>query len=145
MKILTTNPNTGYVERVEIEDIRDRNNIGERAFSDRAKGDNDDLLRNLRLCRKMLIEYSVQNLYAKFQLEQKVEHPLIVNACYTDGQAENLTLEQLDNLLVKNAWRLQVSILQGYVPAGNVITEFVTLSIHYIAASIFYCILHNLT
>ena len=38
---------------------------------------------------------------------------------YTDGEFEELSLHSMDSLLRSDAWRLQVLVVQGYVPFAS--------------------------
>ena len=41
----------------------------------------------------------------------------LLQVSYTDGEFEELTLHALDSLVRSEAWRLQVLVVQGFVPS----------------------------
>lgn len=107
-KGLETNDSTGYVQRINFEEAGLEL---ERSVSEvRLAGDGN---RMMRIMRKLLKDYAEKN---KYYTSQKIEEPYICSVTYTDGEREDVNLRTFDILLRNEPWRMQVLIMQGYVP-----------------------------
>jgi hypothetical protein len=82
------------------------------------KGLQGESLRSLRVLRKLLLKYSedYEYDYDKSDLTSSGETKLC-HVHYLDGEIEDLTLASFDRLIRSETWRLQVLLLQGYVPS----------------------------
>lgn len=47
-----------------------------------------------------------------------------IQVFYNDNQIEDLTLRTLDTLLRNETWRLQVLLIQGYIPSKSTLKGF---------------------
>jgi hypothetical protein len=71
--------------------------------------------RGVKQYRNMLMEYQRENKYAECQSSQG--EPFLCTVTYVDGEQEDLTAQRLDLLMHNDNWRMQILLLQGYVPA----------------------------
>jgi len=79
--------------------------------------------RAVEAMRQKLMEYSQERGYDKHQAYE--EKKKVCTVFYMDGNQEELDLWTLDILLQNDVWRLQILLLQGYVPSTR------TLKAHY--------------
>jgi hypothetical protein len=70
-----------------------------------------------RYCAEMLHKYSEQNGYG-----QGGEGPLVCTVTYADGEREHFTMERFAALYRTDPWRMQIKMVQGYVPCEGVQT-----------------------
>ena len=75
---------------------------------------------SFRYCADMLHEYSAQNGYAAAQAGG--DGPLVCTVTYADGEREHFTMERFAALYRTDPWRLQIKMVQGYVPCEGVQT-----------------------
>jgi hypothetical protein len=91
------------------------------AVDERALGDSSSFRghtnKGFRLIRQHLIDFQKKNGFDEGQAN--VEEPLFCHIFYSDGEEENISLRIFDVLLRNKSWRLQVLMLQGYVPAHS--------------------------
>ena len=70
--------------------------------------------RGVKQYRNMLVEYQRENKYDDCQSSQ--DEPYLCTVTYVDGEQEDLTAQRLDLLMHNDNWRMQILLLQGYVP-----------------------------
>jgi hypothetical protein len=114
IKSLTTNPESGLVERIDL-------NSAEHLERQRGeKGLQGESMKLLRVLRKLLLQFSEERDYGDHQPSHQDtgQHKdlKLCHVCYTDGEVEDLTLSAFDRLIRSETWRLQVLLVQGYVP-----------------------------
>ena len=70
--------------------------------------------RGVKQYRNMLMEYQQDNKYTECQPDHS--DPFLCTVTYVDGEQEDLTAQRLDLLMHNDNWRMQILLLQGYVP-----------------------------
>lgn len=113
IKCLTTNPESGLVERI---------NLNSPEYLERQRGEKGlqgESMKLFRVLRKLLLQFSLDHDYGDHQplhdTGQNTDLKLC-HVCYTDGEVEDLTIHAFDRLIRSETWRLQVLLVQGYVP-----------------------------
>lgn len=80
------------------------------------RGLQGESMKSLRAMRKLLIQYADENEYGQNNDAKNENDIKICRVYYTDGEVEDLTLQAFDRLIRSDTWRLQVLLLQGFVP-----------------------------
>ena len=118
-KTLMTDDPTGrikriYLEKIEFDRVYDQHTTGRASIGSKEY--------TFRAMRKVLNDFSVQNQYHLHQSHENVnkEEPYIAKVIYSDEQIELLNSKTLEILLRNEAWRLQVMMIQGYVPTLSI-------------------------
>lgn len=106
-KALMTDSVTGKLKRVQIDRM-------DASGTHVPKGMKGAVLRPLQGLRKCLIDYSLMSGYDRAQ--QGVGEIMVATIIYADDEIEHLPLHTLDLLMRNETWRLQVLIVQGFVP-----------------------------
>lgn len=138
VKSLMTDFKTGKLKRVYVEKS---DAMGKSTAT--SKGLQGTSLHPLQGMRKCLLDFSTLTGYDRVQQDEEETFIATVRlfcvfvfvifglltiqlycdqVLYTDDQTEHLTLKTLDMLLRNETWRLQVLIIQGYIPTTSVQT-----------------------
>lgn len=88
----------------------------------------DEIYRDIRILRKILVDFSINNGYDKFQLNIHDDYHLICMVIYCDGSFEELSLHKFDILMTNDTWRNQVLFLQSYIPDNKPLEEHYNLA-----------------
>jgi multidrug efflux pump subunit AcrA (membrane-fusion protein) len=88
----------------------------------------DEIYRDIRILRKILVDFSINNNYDKFQLNIHDDYHLICMVIYCDGSFEELSLHKFDILMTNETWRSQVLFLQSYIPDNKPLEEHYNLA-----------------
>jgi hypothetical protein len=116
-KVLTTDVLSGrlrriYLDKIIIDRVKERKQRGTAANTQS---------QSLRAMLSVLLDYSISNHYDRMQDDyENKEEPLVAKVTYADDQVETLNSKTLEILLRNEAWRMQIVMIQGYVPTISV-------------------------
>ena len=112
LKALCTDPLSRTVTRLNLENTVYERELGENILLGESN-------KYLRVFRKILLEYSKQNKFDIFQSKPN-EDTKICTVFYTDGEQEDIDIKTFDTLIRNESWRLQLLIVQGFIPPLSV-------------------------
>eukprot|EP01040_Poterioochromonas_malhamensis_P013046 gene13046-14311_t len=115
VKVLTTDPSTGKLQRIYLDQIQ----LSRFDFSEGFRG---PAMHSLRGVLKLLEDYQLQNQYNAHQDDPN--NPYLAKVIYIDDETENLTRDVLTKMLRMENWRMQVLLIQGFVPISSVQSGF---------------------
>eukprot|EP01038_Epipyxis_sp_PR26KG_P004789 gene4789-6716_t len=107
-KAISTNRRTNYLKRDILESIAMERSLHE-------KGLRGESFKLLRATRSLLLAFQQENQY------DQIEDCSFCKVFYTDNQVEDMNLHTFDVLIRNETWRLQVLMIQAFVPTLSIL------------------------